>query len=514
MARTPSVARRTFDASAAGRFPEFDGLTGVAQVRSGEDLVFEEQFFDTEDFRLGSHGIVVYRRSGGPLEGWHLELPDGRTAVEPLGSHQSPPESLTDGLQFYLRGRHLVRSADVTIVRRVALLVADDGGELAEAADEHHRAEPLFANGSPRAWRLWDYEVREPRNKRLAKELQAAFAESGAEPGSRSSSLLTLAASTPPPAKAAPKTAALNGHRPGKGPRKAQRPAKGQRAFADYVAEQLAHWEELDPQVRAAVPDSVHKLRVAVRRLRSCLSAFRKDLDPETERALRDELQWLGQVLGRLRDAEVMRDRLREQVDNEPSELVLGPVRRSFDESLGAEHSEAARELTAAMHSERYFRLIDGVSALAASVTEADGKWQTKASVSGVVRRDTKRLGAAIRTAEDLEGTEKHDVGLHDVRKAAKRLRYAAEAAAPFDAKKAARLGRRAQKIQKVLGEHQDCIITADLVRRIGVEAYGRGENAFTYGRLHARELRLAEEAEARYERLLPKLSAKLGVKG
>ncbi|MCH6468413.1 CYTH and CHAD domain-containing protein [Sinomonas terrae] len=497
MARTRLAARGTFDASVAGRFPEFDALSGVAQVRSGEDLVFEEQFFDTEDFRLGSHGIVLYRRTGGPREGWHLELPDGRTAVEPLGSHQSPPPSLTDGLQFYLRGEQLVRSADVTIVRRVALLLADDGGELAEAADEHHRAEPLIADGAPRAWRLWDYEVREPGNKRLAKELCTAFAESGAEPGSRSSSLLTLAASVPPRGREAEP--------------EQRRPGKVQRAFADYVAEQLEKWERLDPEVRLAAPDSVHNLRIATRRLRSCLSAFRKDLDPDSRRAMRDELQWFGRVLGRVRDAEIMRERLRGRVGSERSELVFGPVRRSFDESLGAEHAEASRELRDALGSERYFRLLDGITDLAATVREADGKWETKATVSGVVRRDAKRLRAAVEEAKGAEGTEKHDIALHDVRKAAKRLRYSAEAAAPFGAKKAARLGRRARKVQKALGEHQDSIVTAELVRRLGVEAYGRAENAFTYGRLHARELQLADEAEARYDRIRRKLPAKLG---
>ncbi|KHL04375.1 CYTH and CHAD domain-containing protein [Sinomonas humi] len=500
MARTPSAAHGTFDASVAGRFPEFDSLSDVAEVRSGEDLVFEEQFFDTEDFRLGSHGIVLYRRTGGPREGWHLELPDGRSAVEPLGSHQSLPASLTDGLQFYLRGRQLVRSADVTVVRRIALLIADDGGELAEAADEHHRAEPLIADGGPRAWRLWDYEVREPSNKRLAKELRTAFAESGAEPGGRSSSLLTLAASVPRVTR-------------DEGPAQ-RKPGKVQRAFVEYVAELLERWEQLDPEVRLATPDSVHKLRITMRRLRSCLSAFRKDLDPEAGRELRDELQWFGRVLGRVRDAEVMRERLRGRVESEQAELVLGPVRRSFDESLGAEHAEASRELKDALGSERYFRLLDGITELVDSAGEVDGKWATKATVSGVVRRDAKRLRAAVKTAEGTEGTDKHDVALHDVRKAAKRLRYSAEAAAPFGAKKAARLGRRAQKIQKTLGEHQDSIVTAELVQRLGVEAYGRGENAFTYGRLHARELQLAAEAEARYDRLRRKLSAKLGGEG
>lgn len=499
MARTRSVTRRVFDASMAGRFPELDALAGVARVRNGEDLVFEEQFFDTEDFRLGSRGIVLYRRTGGPDEGWHLELPDGRSAIEPAGTHSSPPPSLTDGLQFHLRGRTLLRSADVTVVRRVSLLLADDGGELAEAADEHHRAEPLITDGAPRAWRLWDFEVREPGAKKLFKELDRTFGMAGAQPGGRSNSLQTLAASIP----AAGRVVAADPA--GKG-------GKAQRALFDYVREQRSRWEDLDPQVRVAAPDSVHQLRIAVRRLRSALSAFRRDLDPEAGKELRDELQWLGRVLGRVRDTEVMRERLRGRLAAEPPELVLGSVSRSFEESLGAEFAEGSRELAQAMISERYFRLLDALDEFLASAEELGNEaWKTKASVSGVVRRDVKRLREAVLAAAKAEGTDQHDVALHTVRKAAKRLRYVAEAAVPFGRKKAARLGRRAQKIQKTLGEHQDSIVTADLVRRLGVEAYGRGENAFTYGRLHAKELQFAQEAEEKFDRQLRKLPSKLG---
>ncbi|MGN6405183.1 CHAD domain-containing protein, partial [Sinomonas sp.] len=106
---------------------------------------------------------------------------------------------------------------------------------------------------------------------------------------------------------------------------------------------------------------------------------------------------------------------------------------------------------------------------------------------------------------------EGHDRALHEVLEAAKSVRYSAELARPFGRKKARRLEKKATKIQQVLGEHQDCVVSADLLRRLAIDAHGRGENAFTLGRLHARELEFARQAEADFERLRKKLPAKLG---
>ena len=39
-----------------------------------------------------------------------------------------------------------------------------------------------------------------------------------------------------------------------------------------------------------------------------------------------------------------------------------------------------------------------------------------------------------------------------------------------------------------MLGAHQDAIVTADLLRDHGLRAFADGENAFTYGLLHARQ--------------------------
>ena len=70
-----------------------------------------------------------------------------------------------------------------------------------------------------------------------------------------------------------------------------------------------------DPVVRAGEdPEGVHKARVAARRLRSDLRTFRPYLDRDWADALRDEIGWLGRLLGPVRDAEVLAARLRRRV--------------------------------------------------------------------------------------------------------------------------------------------------------------------------------------------------------
>ena len=50
--------------------------------------------------------------------------------------------------------------------------------------------------------------------------------------------------------------------------------------------------------------------------------------------------------------------------------------------------------------------------------------------------------------------------------------------------------------MQDVLGRQQDTVVRRDTLRRLGVQAHLDGENAFTFGRLHALEQAAAESAE------------------
>ena len=79
-------------------------------------------------------------------------------------------------------------------------------------------------------------------------------------------------------------------------------------------------------------------------------------------------------------------------------------------------------------------------------------------------------------------------MALHQARKAAKRARYAGEAVAPACGNAASLFARRMQKLQSVLGQHQDAVIAQQVERELGMSAHLAGENAFTYGLLYDRD--------------------------
>ena len=119
------------------------------------------------------------------------------------------------------------------------------------------------------------------------------------------------------------------------------------------------------------------------------------------------------------------------------------------------------------------------------------------------VDSSVRRLARHMATARRAEGAERHEA-LHDVRKAAKRVRYATEIAGS-ELSGAKDVVKVAKRIQQVLGEVQDTVVTRELCRTLGAVASGEGENGFTFGRLHALEQARAERGEEEFWAYEPK---------
>ncbi|MET3923548.1 CHAD domain-containing protein [Arthrobacter sp. UYEF20] len=255
--------------------------------------------------------------------------------------------------------------------------------------------------------------------------------------------------------------------------------------------------------MRLDAQDAVHRMRVATRRMRSALATYRKLLDDaDSVRSLRDELKWLAGVLGEARDAEVMHDQLKDMISREPVELIMGPVTRRIDIELGADYQQAHAKVLAALDDQRYFRLLDTLESMLAAPPLAQLALRPAHKVvPQLIKRDIKRLRSAVRDAKHHPAGSGDHPALHEARKDGKRLRYAAEAAAPINPHKAARLADAAHGVQKILGDHQDSVVTRELLRRLGAESFLQGENGFSYGRLHALEQSAALDAEARFHR-------------
>jgi CHAD domain-containing protein len=108
---------------------------------------------------------------------------------------------------------------------------------------------------------------------------------------------------------------------------------------------------------------------------------------------------------------------------------------------------------------------------------------------------------AIARADRALDEAGDRDEGLHEARKRYKAARYAVEVLRPLYGDQARTLASRLTDLQDVLGTHQDTIVTADLLREYAADAHEAGENAFTYGLLHARQ----HEAGADALRELPR---------
>ena len=240
----------------------------------------------------------------------------------------------------------------------------------------------------------------------------------------------------------------------------AEASASGSRVLlVAYLRTQIDQLRAREPGARIDSPDAVHRMRVAARRLRSSLATFGPLLTGKQAQHRRNELRWLGTVLGPVRDVEVMRARLHETATVLPVDVDLAEVLADLDHELAERHSRAHDDLIAALNRPRYAALL---ADLAAFVThppwaEGDAKAATRHTLPALVGRSCARVDRAARAAEgalDAGGPE-----LHEVRKAAKRARYAAEVAGPLAGPPAVALAKRMEELQELLGRHQDSVM-------------------------------------------------------
>ena len=268
-----------------------------------------------------------------------------------------------------------------------------------------------------------------------------------------------------------------------------------------YLDSQAAKLGILDLAVRRDKPDAVHQMRVTVRRLRSTLQSFTPIVSEAETQHVRAELKWLGSVLGAARDNEVLTDHLHAGLKAMPTELVLGPAQARVTKYFAPMDVSTRRAVLDALDSKRYRelraelgRLLDSPP-LTPGAAEPAGK-----ALPLAVGRAYRRTRRRMRRAGHAPAGQARDAALHETRKAAKRARYAAEATRPAlgkkDGKKARRFARRMKHVQSALGAHQDAVIARMAARDIGVQAHLAGENAFSFGLLHARAHRQAIACE------------------
>ncbi|MDX2969161.1 CYTH and CHAD domain-containing protein [Kribbella solani] len=549
MAPTEQLEIETkYDVDESTILPALHELPGVASVAQPVTLDLEATYYDTAELDLAANKVTLRRRTGGEDDGWHVkfpgtsggrlevrhpldesaggaptderpadkarrdeepvdevstdevpagEVPAGEVSTEGVSADEAPTDGVPAGevpvevvgtVRVLVRDRALEPVVTLRTRRVVHRLLDADGGVLAEFADD--RVTATVTGGEPESWREWEVELVDGDNA-LLEDAGELLLGVGARPASGPSKLARALGDRVPsyaewtlPNK--PLTSDL---------------------FRAYAGAQVNAIRERDPEVRRDVPDSIHKFRVATRRLRSALATYRPVIDRAAGDEIRAELKWLAGELGAARDAEVQREHFAAEVAEQPVELVIGRVAGRIDDHLRGVYQEGRAAALAALESERYFRLLDALDELIARPPVTTDDHKAKKQIRELLHHDYRRMRKAVRRSESAPAIADQDHALHEVRKAAKRLRYAAESAVPVLAEDAATLAARAEEIQEVLGEHQDSVVSRDLLYHLSLQVFADGGNTFTYGRLHAAEESRATTSRAAFYNLWPTLN-------
>ena len=259
----------------------------------------------------------------------------------------------------------------------------------------------------------------------------------------------------------------------------------------------------VDQQVRAILeheavaregsdPEGVHQMRVAVRRIRAALKASGEPgLDD-----LQDELRWLGGVLGRIRDLDVLLGHLRAQAASLPDDERAAAER--LLSGLVEERRRARRRMLDTFRGARYTALLRRLATLVTAESNGHPVTRKKAAPAllDVVVKPHRKLSKAARAL----GADPADEQLHALRIQGKRLRYAAELVAPVGGKPVRRLIKATREFQDVLGDHQDTVVAEAEVRRLLAEqAEPDVDLVFVAGRLVEREQARRADCKARW---------------
>lgn len=452
------------------RLPDLADVAEGVYAAPGVVQRIRTTYWDADDLRLARWRCTLRCRTG---EGWTVKLPgkvDRGILIRPEltfeGAPSRPPRPALDLLTAFLRGSRVSPAARLRTRRELVELSSEDRVAVAVTLDDVTIVDGTRASGR---FREVEVEMTGESGEAVLEAVRGRLIASGAEQAEampKHVHALGNDALVPPDVEV---------ETPGRHATVAQ---VIRWALASSVHRLILH----DPFVRLGDdPEAVHQCRVATRRLRSDLATFSDHLDAERSAGLREELRWLAEVLGSVRDADVLLALLSQSGQDLPTpsdrKAAAAPLVPLSDRREGGR-----TRLLETLRSTRYVTLLNEAvgAAVDPGFSSASGAPGTEI-LGPMVRRSWRRLRRAVADLEDPPT----DQALHAVRIQAKRCRYAAEAANPVLGKPAARLARRVARVQEVLGDHQDAVVAEGWLRKSAAKTRGRA--AFGAGLLAGR---------------------------
>ena len=404
-----------------------------------------------------------------------VKVPHGtsRTELQSGSRSKSVPRPLAEAAKGLLAGDSVAAVATVVTTRKTYRIVDGDGRLVMEIADDAVRSVPADGELPVRRWRQVEVELGPAGTEKSLKKSGKLSRAAGADSSPSRNSFIR--------ASGPPVSSDQDGYGAGSG-------SVGE-LVGGYLAEHCGVLASNDVALLSAEVNVVHRTRVAARRLRSTLRVFGDVFDEAAAGELNEELLWYADLLGQVRDRDVLSSRLADLVAALPSEQVHGQIENEIRSTLAHERESAYQRLRDGMHTERYQRLIRLLRSWRTAPPFTDAANSDRAEVLTYVTQAKRQADKRLRKAGD--SVER----LHRARKSMKRLRYAAELAEPVDST-LADIVQNAEHLQTVLGNHQDAIVAADFFTTAAATTTSTG-SAFTYGVLVARELAAAASIRA-----------------
>ena len=483
MPHRPREREAKFEVADDFELPFLDEAAGRSSVK------LSAHYWDTADRRLLRWGQTLRHRhaSDGSEDGWTLKFgaPPGvpaagvvldRQELDEPGPPDAPPARLAALVLGIVRGAPLEPIAAIETEREKFLIGA------LEVSDDRVSSS---IDGTPGpSFRQIELEVKGSGAGRLLRDLSDRLTRAGAKPTSASKLETALGGQQDPEVKV---------------PR--LRPRSRLDTLVGYaLARSVIRLIEEDPKIRASADaDPVHDARVATRRLRSDLKTLEPYLSPVE--GLRTELGWLGGLLGEVRDLDVLIERMRTRIAGlpEPDQTPAAAILARLDD----DRHRRRGELLDGLGSGRYLALVDELIGASRRPPVADHADDRRARPA--LRRVTRKAWRRTVRAADRLGRSSPDAALHEVRKRAKRARYAAELSRDVFGKRATRLAERLTEVQDGLGEVQDTVVAEERLRALRLPS----DSAFVAGMLVCGERAARRDARDRWPSLWKAARAK-----
>ncbi|HLG86316.1 MAG TPA: CHAD domain-containing protein [Alphaproteobacteria bacterium] len=271
-------------------------------------------------------------------------------------------------------------------------------------------------------------------------------------------------------------------------------------ALRTIIGAELAHLAGNEtPAIRDGQVEGVHQMRVAIRKLRSALVLFSRQLEPVAAEAFQNELRRLGDIFGDARDWGVF---LCEALHGAEEAGIAREWLALLEKPAHVELDRENQRLRDATRQPAFTGFMLGLTAWAeGQVWCPPGKNARK--IARRPLRDSaddmlERLAAKVsKRGDKLDGSDER---LHALRKSLKKLRYGIDyLAGLYGAKQVKRYRKVCKRLQNILGTINDAAATDRLAGSL--ESHDRPDLAVAVGALAQWNSGRREEARAGFDR-------------